>query len=41
MGILNKKPLKEIHQRAVKLSAFVCTQKGATPVLPAEFLVKN
>lgn len=37
MGILNQKPLKEIHQRAVELSAFVCTQKGATPLLPAEF----
>jgi len=35
MGILNKRPLKEIHQKAVEISAFVCTQKGATPVLPA------
>lgn len=38
MGILNKRPLKEIHQKAVEISAFVCTQKGATPVLPAEYL---
>ena len=36
MGILNKKPLKEIHQKAVEISAFVCTQKGATPILPSE-----
>lgn len=39
MGILNKRPLKEIHQKAVEISAFVCTQKGATPVLPAEYLL--
>jgi fructokinase len=39
MGILNKLPLKEIHQKAVEISAFVCTQKGATPVLPAGYLV--
>lgn len=38
MGILNERPLKEIHQKAVGISAFVCTQKGATPVLPAEYL---
>lgn len=41
VGILNKQPLKEIHRKAVEISAFVCTQKGATPVLPAEFLIKN
>lgn len=38
MGILNQKPLKEIHHKAVELSAFVCTQKGATPPLPFELL---
>ena len=38
MGILNKLPLKEIHQKAVEISAFVCTQKGATPVLATQFL---
>jgi fructokinase len=38
MGILNKRPLKEIHQKAVEISAFVCTQKGATPELPPEYL---
>jgi fructokinase len=36
MGILNQLTLKEIHRRAVELSAFVCTQKGATPVLPVD-----
>jgi len=38
MGILNKKPLSEIHRKAVELSAFVCTQKGGTPVLPETIL---
>ena len=38
MGILNKLPLKEIHQKAVEISAFVCTEKGATPVLATQFL---
>src|SRR5665648_1013330 len=34
MGILNNLPLKEIHRKAVDISAYVCTQKGATPGLP-------
>jgi len=38
MGILNKQPLKKIHSKAVEISAFVCTQKGATPILPEEIL---
>ena len=33
-GILKNKTLKEIHRSAVDISAFVCTQKGATPTLP-------
>jgi len=41
MGILNKKQLKEIHQKAVEISAFVCTQKGATPAIPAELAVEG
>ena len=39
MGILNKQPLREIHRKAVELSAFVCTQKGGTPALTPEMLV--
>lgn len=39
MGILNQKPLKEIHQKAVEISAFVCTRKGATPVIPFELIL--
>jgi fructokinase len=34
MGMLEGLPLKKIHSRAVTLSAFVCTQNGATPVIP-------
>nr|WP_319399508.1 carbohydrate kinase [uncultured Carboxylicivirga sp.] len=30
-GFLSKKSLKETHEMAVKLSAFVCTQHGAMP----------
>jgi len=41
MGILNRNPLNEIHRKAVELSAFVCTQKGGTPVLPVEMLISN
>ena len=33
LGILKKLPLEQIHTNAVKLSAYVCTQKGATPPL--------
>ncbi|MCW3788295.1 carbohydrate kinase family protein [Plebeiibacterium sediminum] len=31
IGKLQNKPLSEIHQMAVNVSAFVCTKKGATP----------
>ncbi len=30
-GILKRIPLKEIHKKATEISAYVCTQKGATP----------
>lgn len=33
---LNGKSLKEAHALAVKVSAYVCTQAGAMPVLPEE-----
>ncbi len=32
-GILRGIPLEEIHRKATEFSAFVCTQKGATPRL--------
>lgn len=34
--ILKGVSIEEAHQKAVAVSAFVCTQKGAMPVLPAE-----
>lgn len=34
--LLAGKSIKEAHERAVKVSAFVCTQKGAMPKLPEE-----
>ncbi len=30
MGLLNERPIREIHQAAVDLSAFVCSHRGAT-----------
>lgn len=36
--ILRGKSISEAHQTAVKVSAFVCTQNGAMPVLPAELI---
>lgn len=36
-SILKGKSVQEAHALAVRTSAFVCTQKGAMPILPAEF----
>lgn len=33
-SILKGKSITEAHQRAVDVSAYVCTQKGAVPILP-------
>lgn len=38
-AILKGKPIHEAHALAVKVSAFVCTQNGAMPTLPEDFLV--
>ncbi|MBR4740986.1 MAG: carbohydrate kinase, partial [Bacteroidales bacterium] len=35
-SILKGKTVPEAHQTAVKVSAFVCTQKGAMPIVPEE-----
>lgn len=35
-GMLAGLPLKESHRAAVEVSAFVCTQNGAMPILPPE-----
>ncbi len=37
-AILAGKSIPDAHQLAVKVSAFVCTQKGAMPKLPEEYL---
>ena len=37
-GLLRGKSLHETHKSAVDISAFVCTQKGATPILPDHLL---
>lgn len=36
-NILKGKPVKEAHKLAVAVSAFVCTQNGAMPILPEEY----
>ena len=36
-SILRGKSVREAHELAVKVSAYVCTQNGAMPVLPEEF----
>lgn len=36
-NIIKGKSVTEAHQRAVEISAYVCTQAGAMPALPAEF----
>ena len=33
-AILNGKPVAEAHKKAVEISAYVCTQNGAMPVIP-------
>ena len=35
-SILNGKPVPEAHKTAVQVSAFVCTQNGAMPIVPEE-----
>ena len=37
-AILNGKSVSEAHKKAVKVSAFVCTQNGAMPTLPERLL---
>jgi fructokinase len=35
LGLLNDRPLDAINEAACKIAAFVCSQPGATPELPA------
>jgi len=36
LGLLNNMPVAKLHAWASKTSAFVCSQAGATPTIPAE-----
>lgn len=36
-GLLQNHDLKQIHEKATRVAAFVCTQKGATPKIPESF----
>lgn len=36
-SLLQGKPVREAHERAVRVSAYVCTQNGAMPTLPEEY----
>jgi len=38
-GLLNGKSLEQINQHACKVAAYVCSQAGATPVLPDELKI--
>ena len=40
-AILNGKSVREAHQLAVDVSAYVCTQNGAMPVLPSSIMYNN
>jgi fructokinase len=40
-GLLRKKSLHEIHRKAVKISAFVCTKNGAMPEYQSQLNHKN
>lgn len=40
-SILKGKSVEEAHERAVQVSAYVCTQNGAMPQIPEIFLTKN
>jgi fructokinase len=39
-GLLRKFPLNTIHENATRIAAFVCSQKGATPVLPKQLILE-
>jgi fructokinase len=41
MGLLNGRPLEQIHAHATAVSGYVCTQPGATPRLPSHLLNWN
>ncbi len=40
MGTIKRLPIRTIHYQADLLASYVCTQKGATPVLPDDLKIK-
>ncbi len=38
IGLLRGQSLAQVHSRAAQIAAYVCTQAGATPEIPAELL---
>lgn len=38
MGLLHGEDLSKIHQRAARIAAYVCTQRGAVPLPPEDLL---
>ena len=36
LGILEKRPLDQVHRHAAEVAAYVCSQTGATPHLPSK-----
>ncbi len=38
MGLLHGEDLPKIHQRAARIAAYVCTQRGAVPLPPEDLL---
>ncbi len=38
MGLIQKKSLRHMHEHATRISAYVCQQHGAMPVLPKELI---
>jgi fructokinase len=36
-GLLKGAPLSKVHEMATRVAAYVCTQKGATPVIPFKY----
>ncbi len=40
IGLLARRPLMEVNRQACQVAAFVCTQPGATPTIPAELAAK-
>jgi fructokinase len=33
-GLLKNIPLNKVHETATRAAAYICTQKGATPIIP-------